>query len=319
MKTPGNVVRRWSYGLGALPAIGLFVAASLGVAVAKDDPRFAEPILIRNLDVSQYFKVSWQSVQRSATISNPAAENAAQPGVQRRLYVNARVHLLTTKNLIGVSPRANLSRLTDDGGKELKTPPDTLRGPRHYQPWSLDTKFGPDGQRETEPRPYPLMVDIDVNALGELPSKLSRVEGHFHALFATSCEEVDVPFRESKEWVELEPGLSIRITEAVSENRQYRYRIDNRDDREHHLRFTGFLDEHRELPERILVEQQLLDSRKEPIHPRRHSFFGTPGGSGSGGGDDKYGDVKTIRFVYAIKPYERKVPFVLEDIPVPEP
>jgi hypothetical protein len=289
-----------------------------GAAPAKDNPKLGGQIPLRTLDLSHYFDVSWESVQRSSTVYNPAG-SASHGDDQRRLTISAKIHLLTTKNLIAVSPQAVVSRLTDDQGNELKVPQREQAGPRHYQPWCHDVKFRAGGQQRTEPRPYHLSISIDTNAMGDLPPTFGRVEGHFQALFAASYEEIDVPYKKSDEWIDLEPGVSIRIAEAFSENRQYRYRIETRDDREHHLRFMGFLDERRQLPETILVEQQLLDSQKEPIQPRRHPMFPFPGGHGAGEGDERFGDIKTIRYIYAIKPYERQVPFVCQEIPVPSP
>jgi hypothetical protein len=296
----------------------LLAAMTAGVANAKDNPKLGGGIPLRTLDLSHYFDVFWESIQRSSTVYNPAG-NAPHGRDQRRLSINAKIHLLTTKNLIGVSPQAVVSRLADDQGNELTVPQTGQATSRQYQPWCQDVKFIPGGQQRTELRPYHLSIIIDTDAIGDLPPLFGRVEGHFQALFARSYEEIDVPYKKSDEWIELEPGLSIRIAEAFSENGQYRYRIETKDDREHHLRFMGFLDELRQLPERVLMEQQLLDSQKDPIQPRRHPIFPIPGGNGSGTGGEKFGDIKTIRYVYAIKPYERQIPFVFQEIPVPAP
>ena len=74
------------------------------------------------------------------------------------------------------------------------------------------------------------------------------------------------------------------------------------------------------LPDRVVVAQQLIGQDGKPS--RHHSGFRSipahVGGSGRGGGSN-VGRIEKIRFVIALNPKQYKVPFKLEDIPLPNP
>ena len=74
------------------------------------------------------------------------------------------------------------------------------------------------------------------------------------------------------------------------------------------------------LPRRIVVDRQFIGQDGKPIQ----HIIGTRripasvGGRGGGSGRDM-GRVEKIRFVIAVNPAHYKIPFELEDIPLPRP
>lgn len=283
----------------------------------KDGTRVPLPLLSGHLGLSQYFDIVWQSVQRSATVYNPAAEEWPEAQTQR-LTINLKLRVLTTRNLIGICTTPVLTRVTDPEGKPIELGLAEEPSYRHYQRWHEQTRVDSQGRRYTDLAPIHFTLQADLSGVGKLPATLGCVEGYFYALFAKDCQYRDIPFKKSDDWVELEPGLRIRVAEAYSQNRQFRYRIETQDTRDPSERFSGFFDPQRHrLPEKLLSQRQLLDSQGKPLPIGHGGLLSRPGGSGSGSGNERFGDVKSIRFVYAIQPYERKVPIRLENIPAP--
>ncbi len=72
------------------------------------------------------------------------------------------------------------------------------------------------------------------------------------------------------------------------------------------------------LPGRMVVEQQFIGADgKSSFHPRPGFLPAPIGGHGSGSGGNA--PIKTIRFVVAVSPTERKIPFELSHVPLPNP
>jgi hypothetical protein len=73
------------------------------------------------------------------------------------------------------------------------------------------------------------------------------------------------------------------------------------------------------LPERLVTARQLLgeDGAPTPHLGGRGSLPSPIGGQGSGGGSNCR--IKAIRFVIAVHPAQRRIPFEVQHVPLPDP
>jgi hypothetical protein len=162
--------------------------------------------------------------------------------------------------------------------------------------------------------PSRMTLELSTGLLGPDVEEISRVEGHFYVLVAESLENIDVPFKPSKEWVRLTDDLEIRVLEALTSKSLYNFRIETR--RGKRSFDTPFSPES-DLPDRFPMDRQLLAQDGRASGRRSGPIFGlaSMGGRGSGAG---IGPIEKIRFVIAVNPSHHKIPFMLEDIPLPE-
>ena len=171
-------------------------------------------------------------------------------------------------------------------------------------------------QRVYKLKPNRVRVPCDLRLLGPDCERISHVKGYSYVLMPESLEYIDVPFAPGKEWVRLTPDLEIKVVEAQSTKSSYSYHIETR-------RREGvsgiFFRAGCDLPNRLRAGRQFLDRGGNPINPfsERPRLPAFVGGSGRGS-CGKTGPVKKIRFVIAVNPSHRKIPFELEDIPLPK-
>jgi hypothetical protein len=180
---------------------------------------------------------------------------------------------------------------------------------------------------------FSLSVGIPLEADQGYPSSLSRLEWSMKALIAETFTTVDIPFEADEEWVEVVPGLEIRVNEASATEGSYIYQIQAVYDPNLVSYGTGghwhfWSDE--ELPATLMMDMEMLNAAGEPVRgPNTSGGFG--GGTSSHSTDeglmeatsngygrcDACGDVATIRFTFALDAYEVEARLVLEDVPVP--
>jgi hypothetical protein len=84
-----------------------------------------------------------------------------------------------------------------------------------------------------------------------------------------------------------------------------------------------------ELADRMVIETQILNAQGKPVGSTSPSYSRTSSTYGSGSGQQKTytisgsgtcndcGAATTLRYRFAVAPYQQEVRFVLEDIPVP--
>jgi hypothetical protein len=161
------------------------------------------------------------------------------------------------------------------------------------------------------------MLELDTGLLGQGTEKIRRIEGHFNVLVTESLEHIDIPFKSTEGWVRPAPGLEVKVVKAQSSESRYQYSIETRREGD---AFRGLLSPGVDLPKRLLVDRQFIGRNGKLARPRHRSIrmpaYG--GGSGSGSGSS-LSLIEKIRFVVAVNPSHHKIPFVLEDIPLPSP
>jgi hypothetical protein len=152
-----------------------------------------------------------------------------------------------------------------------------------------------------------------------------------YALVADEFEVADLPFRVTPDWVELVPGLKVLVEKVTLEAARYEYHMKSQYDlrKVSYLWRGPFASLSAALPERIVIEMQILNEKGVPVGGAGGSagFASSTGGTGSGelmtytstgsGTCSDCGQATTFRFRLAVKPYEREVRFVLENVPVP--
>jgi len=171
-------------------------------------------------------------------------------------------------------------------------------------------------QRVQELQPNRVTMSLDMGLLGAAGGDLRSIKGYFHALIAEAIEHVDVPFEPNNAWVRLTPDVEIRVKEAVSTGDSYHFEIDMRPQNANPMQL---LMSGRPLPARMVVARRLIGADGKPSY---HSL-GAPGliapVAGRGSGSGNLGAIKAIRFVIAVNPTDRKVPFEVRNIPLPNP
>jgi hypothetical protein len=186
------------------------------------------------------------------------------------------------------------------------------------------------GQWVSELQPYHFSVSatLDPNAL--YPLFLSRLEWSMYALVADGFESADLPFQTTADWVELVPGLKVLVEKATVDGTRYEYQMKSQYDLRKiaYLRPFPSLSSSGALPERMVLEIQILNDEGVPVGGSGSGgFSSSTGGTGSGeqmnytstgsGSCDDCGQATTFRYRLAVKPYEREVRFVLENVPMP--
>jgi len=159
-------------------------------------------------------------------------------------------------------------------------------------------------------------LQLDSGLPGPDVEKISRVKGFFFVAMAESLEYVDIPFKPSEKWIRLTADLEVRVREAKSDDSRYTYKIETR--KADGAVSMGLLKPGSALPDRLAAKQLLIGADGKPVHHSRPGFLRSPvWGSGSGGGRNLE-IIEKIRFVVAVNPTHCKVPFELENIPIPE-
>ena len=105
------------------------------------------------------------------------------------------------------------------------------------------------------------------------------------------------------------------MLEAQSTESRYSYRIETRGEQA----FRGWLHPGIDLPNRLPLGQELLDKDGKSVHSPsggHPKLTASLGGKGSGG-TTSVGGVEKIRFVIAVNASHHKIPFELDDIPLP--
>ncbi len=280
-------------------------------------------------DAAKHFEPYWDQVRFSARLYNPVERPDSDPNTQRSLSISGAVRQLDKTGLVGIEDRATNIVVLDQDGFEIHSTVDQPAISRWYRsPDDIHHFVGPF-LRNDDIR-YSVSIPTDPS-LG-YPVSLSRVEWSFSVLLADTFEVVDVPFEPNESWIELVDGLEILVEEASAEEGKYSYLIQAIYEPNAVAYSTGgrwhfWRDE--TPPPVIVVKVEMLDAAGKPVHQP-----GTSGGFSSGtsrensdgleiattrasGSCAGCGDVATIRYTFALEPYEQEARFVLEDIPVP--
>jgi hypothetical protein len=280
-------------------------------------------------DPAEHLVPFWESVELQSQIENPARDPEADPNGLRQLTVQAGVELVDYENLIGIDRFEMAVVAMDQEGQEIYRT-DSPSMSRSYQATEDALQLAAFTGSADE---FKLSVGIPLEADQGYPSSISRLEWSMNALIAETSTTVDIPFEVGEEWIEVVPGLEVLVAEASATEGSYIYKIQaiydpNLASYGNTWHWHFWADE--ELPAALMVDMEMLNAAGEPVRGPN-----TSGGSGGGtsshstdeglieatsngyGRCDACGDVATIRFTFALEPYEVKAQLVLEDVPVP--
>lgn len=282
-------------------------------------------------DLGDYFEPYWSSVVLESRLYNPVEEPDRDPNTQITLAISGGVRILDESGLIGVQLVRNTNVVAlDQDGAEIYRAADASPISRWYQRLEDAKRLIGGNQRADE---FWLSLDIPMDAELGYPSALSRVEWSMDVLMADEFATVDVPFEPNETWIELIPGLEILVEQASVQEGSYQYRIEAIYD-PNLVSYTTVGMWHfwaHEVPAPVmLVEMDMLNADGQSV--RELSSPNSSGGSSTSGHTSEgvthatstgsascsaCGDVTTIRYTFALAPYERSVTLALENVPVP--
>ena len=281
-------------------------------------------------DPAEHFVPYWESVELEARLYNPARKPEADPNTQRRLSIQGAVEILDYDHLIGVNDRVQDLVVLDQDGAEIYSTVGDLPGSRWYRSVEDVRRLAGFFQRADEFR-FGASIPMDPNR--GYPTSLSRIEWSTGALIAETFAVVDVPFEPNETWIELVPGLEILVEEASVEEGKYAYKIQAIYDRDlisYSVGPTWHFWREEVPPATLLLKMDMLNAAGQSVRDLSSSGGFGSGTSAHGTGDglmeatstghgscSACGNVTTIRYTFALEPYEQAARFVLEDIPVP--
>jgi hypothetical protein len=316
-----------------IAVIVLFVGSS---------PAKAESEPIPETKVADKFKVSWSSItyDKRVSLRNAAASGDQEQQVSETLSLSYEVQSLAPNLVLGICIEPMIEEVTDGAGANIEFVPvssksndmnyEALHYRRKYvrppKPawWKtairsvlrLPQKANAQGQWVNELEPHRMQKGLDVGLSRRGGGEIGRVKGHFYALVAESFEYVELPFKQSDDWMRLTPDMEIRLHDAQCTERKFRFSTNRRPAGSVSMRTLSV---HDYLPSRIVAARILIGEDGKPIS---HQFGiqrlpanlleGT-----NGSGSDCL--IKSIRFVIAVNPKHHKIPFVFEHIPLPRP
>jgi len=325
-------------------AVFAAISLSIGLSAARSQSKIEKK-------VEDNFKVNWTRISytKTVSVSNPDApedqyrqvpQNQGQE-VSERMSISCEVQIIDPNFVLGISRAPTIEEMTDDKGGNIeidwKAPSSFLTryeapryrrqfvAPQKQPKWKtavrsalkLPPKEGSRPQWVEEIEPCRMQIDLGVGTGEQFRDRIGRVKGYFYALVAESFEYVDVPFRKSDKWIRLTPDMEVQILEAFTDGSSYRIRTKGRPEGGG---FRGMLSAESYMPARLVTSRQLIGPNDKPV--RRHTGSRMLpfhiGGSSSGSGTSM-GQIKKIRYVIAVNPTHREIPFVLENIPLPKP
>ena len=280
-------------------------------------------------DLAEHFVPYWESVELEARLYNPARDPEADPNGLRQLTVQGGLELFDYENLIGIDRMERGVVALDQDGQEIYRTDDPFPG-RSYQATEDALRLAAFTGSANE---FRLSVSMPLEANQGYPSSIGRLEWSLNALIAETFTTVDIPFEAGEDWVEVVPGLEVLVAQASATEGSYIYKIQAIYDPNLASYGTGghwhfWSDE--ELPAVLMMDMQMLNAAGQSVRDQ-----GTSGGFGGGtsshsteeglieatsngyGRCNACGDVTTIRYTFALEPYEQEARFVLENIPVP--
>jgi len=312
-------------------AVGIIVVFA-GLSVARAGSEL-------DAKAADYFTVKWSQIAYTKTdaIQNSAA--AAKQGTSENLSLSCSITIRDPNLVLGTLQQGVVTQLTARQGQDLAVSPSPSRPGHFYERPRYEQRYT---QPPTEPRwktvvqsvlrlspnqsltpklvselqPSQMSLRLDTKALDQAGGELRQVRGYFHALVAESLENVDVPFEPNDRWVRLTPNLEVQLRQASCTASSFHYQIETRPQEEssHPLKLGD------PLPSRLVVARRLIGPDGKP----REHFAGAPPwlpmtvrGGMSGGGTDC--QIKTLRFVIAVNPTHRRIPFEFRHIPLPDP
>jgi hypothetical protein len=317
-------------------AIALSIGLSLTLtAQAEPDP---------GKTIENNFSVSWSDItyNKRSTLRNPAAPQKQRRGraSSETLSLFCEIAIADPSRLLGVCRRpiieeivyGQANRVVPGSSRPVASDMkyDLLRYRREHVRTSPNwrnafrsavglpriVRSHPKWIKELEPGT--MQIDLDAARCKQPDREIGRIKGYFYALVAESLEYVDVPFQPTAEWVRLTPDMEIRVSRASCQQSQYRLGVTERPES---ADSEPMFSVQTHLSDRLVVARYLLGPDDKPItHPL--GIRGLPGplnDRGEAAGGHGLDQIKKIRYVIAVNLTHRRIPFVLQNIPLPKP
>ncbi len=329
-----NLQRRWRY----VRCVGVVVVL-IGVAVCtpgvagegSDDPNRLGG------DVTGRFAFVWDSVEVSSQVFSPSYAGVRDLyECARTLTVAGKIHGLDANDLVGMQVSdPDVLQVIDGEGNNVRWTPLPVRPIRQYQElkyvWAVPQN--PLATPGPVLQPYDVSVSFCVDPSQELPSSLSLFQWRAYAMYAEDVVEIDVPFEASDDWLEVAPGVQIRVTKATVECCGYTYWTEVRHAGGTVQAFDARLSPAEQIADYLVMRTLLLDAEGNPIRATEDDRVSPAiwservestllGTARCGGWLNTFfvtqTEVASIRHVIVVHPYEVKVPFGLTDIPLPD-
>jgi hypothetical protein len=296
------------------------------------------PAFVYSADVNapwvpaEHLSAVWESVTFTSRIYNPEQQSGGV--ASRSLAVSGKIDVIDPNGLMGLSTTERGILALDQNGGVIYSSSNSKPLTRFYN--------SPTGLFGSSAASFGVTLPVDANV--SYPSRLSKLQWSIDMLVADTTKQIDIPFAVTTEWAEVLPGLEIIVQEATVEGTTYRYRIKARYDSAK-VQYSGgmvMVSPGHPLPGTALISTTVLNAQGVSVTDRSTSGIyaladigsssdapmtasaiesssdtlttAIMSGSGSCSG---CGAATTIRQVFAIDPYEKEVPLVLEDIPVP--
>jgi hypothetical protein len=318
------------------------VLIAMIVLFVGSSPAKAESEPIPETKVADKFKVSWSSItyDKKVSLRNATASGDRKQQVSETLSLSYEAESLDPNLVLGICMEPMIEEVTDDEGANIEFAPVSSKSSdmnyealnyrrRYVRPpkpawWKtairsvlrLPPKAKTQGRWVNELEPNRMQIELDVGLSKRGGGEIGRAKGYFYALVAESLEHVELPFKQSDDWVRLTPDMEIRLHDAQCTERKFRFSTNRRPAGSASIRTMSV---HDYLPSRIVAARKLIGKDGKPISHRfgiqrlpAHLLEGT-----NGSGSDCL--IKSIRFVIAVNPKHHKIPFVLEHIPLPRP
>ncbi len=302
------------------------------VRIGAADPNGPVPDPNKPWDPAQHLTATWESiyVEMSSGIYNPALLPGIRPsGPQYYLSLSARVNVVDSNGLIGLSYSPVSAQALNRNGQVVCSMPADSSLSRYYQPVRPTSVLvpGPNGTiTVTTMLASHVYVSMPLDPGARLPSVLDKVVWSTNLLLTKEQKTIDVPFAVSDTWIELAPGLEILVEKAFAEEQEYEFSIRVRwrsAQADYTSRGSLFLYRDMQLPAVIVLGMDVLDDQGKPISGGTSSgnytnvqgvMIGNNIGRGYG---PACGKAKTIRYTLALGAYEKAVQFAVDNVPVP--
>ncbi len=302
------------------------------VLICAAEPNAPAPDPNQPRDPAPRLTATWESISASMTLQlyNPTVapdQKAKEP--QYALSLASRLTVADSNGLVGLSLTTGSAQAFDQEGRRVASTAPADPEPRSYiRPYqsALITSLAGGCRPVPRPRTFPVSLPLDANL--PYPSWLSRVEWSMYALVSDEMKIVDIPFQANDTWVELAPGMKIRVEAATAAPGQYEYTVRAEwDSRQADYLSGGTVNlwgSQKPLTA-LMVDTDVLDATGKPFPTYAAACPGSYVisyglGSGSGTCWAYYygsGTPTTIRFILAFNSYEKEVRLVLENVPVP--
>ena len=335
MKLSGKRQMNPVYRIPVLTVIALSTGLSATRSNAKAESG-AEKIVQDN------FEVSWSEItyNKRLALRNPAVSRGQGRELSETLSLSCEITILDPNRVLGVCREPIIEEIAYGRAKTVATGPlspgsgdmkyDFLRYRRRHvragAKWenALRSALGLPRKVSSRPKwfkelqPSRMQIELDARLSRQANNEIGRVKGHFYALVAESLECVEVPFEPSDDWVRLTPDMEVRVGRASCQESEYTLSVTERPNA---AGSTPALYLRSYLPDRLVVARYLVGPDDKPIrHPLAirslPDSLNDPGEAARGSG---VGRIKKIRFVIAVNLTHHKIPFVLENIPLPKP